>query len=81
MTASPVMEPVVRTLRRIYCGTAGVEYMHILDPAERSWIQAQMEGSQSRFILKPEVKRLDAMREWQRQMTDELKAIRVALNR
>ncbi len=48
---------IVRSLRRIYCGTAGVEYMHILDPEQRAFIQAQMEGSQSRFILKPEVKR------------------------
>jgi 2-oxoglutarate dehydrogenase E1 component len=48
---------IVRSLRRIYCGTAGVEYMHILDPEQRAWIQAQMEGSQTRFVLKPEVKR------------------------
>jgi 2-oxoglutarate dehydrogenase E1 component len=48
---------IVRSLRRIYCGTAGVEYMHILDPEQRAWIQAQMEGAQSRFALKPEVKR------------------------
>ncbi|MEN8181109.1 MAG: 2-oxoglutarate dehydrogenase E1 component [Myxococcota bacterium] len=48
---------IVRTLRRIYCGAAGVEYMHILDPEQRAWIQASMEGSQARFILKPGVKR------------------------
>jgi 2-oxoglutarate dehydrogenase E1 component len=30
--------------RRIYCGTLGVEMMHIADPARRHWIQERMEG-------------------------------------
>ena len=30
--------------RRIYCGTVGVEFMHIPDPACRRWIQEQLEG-------------------------------------
>ena len=30
--------------RRIYCGTVGVEMMHIADPARRQWIQERMEG-------------------------------------
>jgi len=30
--------------RRIYCGTIGVEFMHISDPARRRWIQEHMEG-------------------------------------
>jgi 2-oxoglutarate dehydrogenase E1 component len=32
--------------RRVYCGTIGVEYMHIPDPARRHWIQGRMEGPQ-----------------------------------
>ena len=31
--------------RRVYCGTIGVEFMHISDPARRRWIQERMEGS------------------------------------
>jgi 2-oxoglutarate dehydrogenase E1 component len=33
--------------RRVYCGTIGVEFQHITDPARRRWIQERMEGSQS----------------------------------
>ena len=33
--------------RRIYCGTVGVEFMHITDPERRRWIQERMEGPQS----------------------------------
>src|ERR1039458_1657938 len=29
--------------RRLYCGTVGVEFMHIADPARRRWIQEQFE--------------------------------------
>src|ERR1700688_4029386 len=32
--------------RRVYCGTVGVEFMHITDPARRRWIQERLEGSQ-----------------------------------
>src|ERR1700686_2225708 len=33
--------------RRIYCGTVGLEFMHITDPARRRWIQERLEGSQT----------------------------------
>ena len=29
--------------RRVYCGTIGVEFMHIASPEKRAWIQEQME--------------------------------------
>jgi 2-oxoglutarate dehydrogenase E1 component len=31
-------------LKRTYCGTIGFEFMHISDPAEKSWFQARIEG-------------------------------------
>ncbi|HVX18565.1 MAG TPA: multifunctional oxoglutarate decarboxylase/oxoglutarate dehydrogenase thiamine pyrophosphate-binding subunit/dihydrolipoyllysine-residue succinyltransferase subunit [Acidimicrobiales bacterium] len=31
-------------LRDAYCRTIGIEYMHIQDPAEKRWIQEQVEG-------------------------------------
>src|SRR5690606_39275079 len=31
-------------LRRTYCSTLGVEFMHISDPAEKQWIQERIEG-------------------------------------
>jgi 2-oxoglutarate dehydrogenase E1 component len=38
---------IAREARRIYCGTVGLEFMHIPDPERRHWIQDRMEGSQS----------------------------------
>lgn len=42
--------------RRLYCGTIGIEFMHIVDSARRTWIQEKMEGERSEpdrnFILK-----------------------------
>ena len=35
--------------RRYYCGTIGVEFMHIQDPARRRWIQERMETEAPRF--------------------------------
>src|SRR5215475_106612 len=32
-----------REARNIYCGTIGVEFMHITDPVRRHWIQERME--------------------------------------
>src|SRR5450755_4864981 len=36
-----------REARRIYCGSVGVEFMHIADPERRRWIQDRIEGEQS----------------------------------
>jgi 2-oxoglutarate dehydrogenase E1 component len=33
-----------REARRIYCGSVGVEFMHIADPERRRWIQERMEA-------------------------------------
>ena len=35
--------------RRHYCGTIGVEFMHIPDPERRRWIEARMEAEAPRF--------------------------------
>jgi len=31
-------------LRRTYCSTIGIEFQHISDPAEKSWLQERIEG-------------------------------------
>jgi 2-oxoglutarate dehydrogenase E1 component len=36
--------PVAERARRIYCGTIGVEFMHIPDPERRAWIADQIES-------------------------------------
>src|SRR6266550_1370909 len=35
-----------REARQAYCGTVGVEFMHIAEPDRRKWIQQRMEGPQ-----------------------------------
>jgi 2-oxoglutarate dehydrogenase E1 component len=43
----PVDGELAQEARRVYCGTVGVEFMHITDPARRRWIQEHMEAPQS----------------------------------
>jgi 2-oxoglutarate dehydrogenase E1 component len=45
------LREILALLRRIYCGTIGVEYMHIQAPAERQWIQRKFEAPDSRPAL------------------------------
>ena len=37
------LRDILGVLRDSYCRTVGIEYMHIQDPEERNWIQAQVE--------------------------------------
>jgi 2-oxoglutarate decarboxylase len=37
------LRDILGVLRNSYCRTVGVEYMHILDPGERRWIQERVE--------------------------------------
>ena len=37
------LREIVRAVRETYCGTIGVEYMHIQDPAQKAWIQERIE--------------------------------------
>ncbi len=38
------LEEILALLKRTYCGTFAVQYMHISDRAERAWLQARIEG-------------------------------------
>ena len=35
---------MLHILRRTYCSTLGIEFMHISDPEEKSWLQERIEG-------------------------------------
>ena len=35
---------IVAILQKTYCGTMGVEFMHISDPAQKAWLQERIEG-------------------------------------
>ncbi len=38
------LEEILAILRDAYCRTIGIEYGHILDPAQKRWIQSRVEG-------------------------------------
>jgi 2-oxoglutarate dehydrogenase E1 component len=40
----PVDSEFAQEAGRVYCGTIGVEFMHITDPVRRRWIQDRLEG-------------------------------------
>jgi len=48
---------MITILRRTYCSTLGIEFMHISDPAEKSWIQARIEGPDKQIAFTREGKR------------------------
>jgi 2-oxoglutarate dehydrogenase E1 component len=39
------LREIMQILRTTYCGPIGVEFMHIQDPDQKSWIQRRMEGA------------------------------------
>ncbi|MES1197397.1 MAG: 2-oxoglutarate dehydrogenase E1 component [Pseudomonadota bacterium] len=55
--ASATVNEMLAILRRTYCGTFGVEFMHITDPAEKSWIQERIEGPDKEIAFTREGKR------------------------
>jgi multifunctional 2-oxoglutarate metabolism enzyme len=38
------LEEILEVLRSAYCRTIGLEYMHIMDPEQKRWIQSHVEG-------------------------------------
>lgn len=45
------LRELVDRLKQIYCRSVGVEYMHIQNPEERSWLETRMESSANRPVL------------------------------
>ena len=48
---------MVTILRRTYCGSIGFEFMHILNPQEKAWLQARIEGPKKEIVFTQEGKR------------------------
>lgn len=48
---------MLEILKRTYCSTLGVEFMHISDPAAKSWIQERIEGPDKHVAFTPEGKK------------------------
>ena len=47
---------IVDILKRTYCHTLGVEFMHISDPEQKGWIQQRIEGADKEITFTPEGK-------------------------
>lgn len=43
---SITLRDLVARLRHIYCGTIGVEFLHIQDPVRQMWLQNRIEGNE-----------------------------------
>src|SRR5262245_32893727 len=54
---SATISEMLAILKRTYCSTVGVEFMHITDPTEKSWIQERIEGPDKAIAFTPEGKR------------------------
>ncbi|QPC86030.1 2-oxoglutarate dehydrogenase E1 component [Mesorhizobium sp. NBSH29] len=48
---------MLEILKRTYCSTLGVEFMHISDPKEKAWVQERIEGPDKGFTFTPNGKR------------------------
>ncbi len=48
---------IMELLKKTYCGTIGVEFMHIQDPAQKAWIQERIEaiGNRTEFTRRGKV--------------------------
>jgi 2-oxoglutarate dehydrogenase E1 component len=51
------LREILETMRQSYCGSIGVEYMHIQEIEERAWIQRNMEGVDFRSNYSPDLRR------------------------
>jgi len=52
---------IIDTLRDAYCGTVGVDYMHISDPEQKHWIQNRVEGPQDELDREEKLHTLDRL--------------------
>jgi 2-oxoglutarate dehydrogenase E1 component len=54
---SATIRHVLEILKRTYCHTLGVEFMHISDPEQKSWLQQRIEGEHKEINFTPEGKK------------------------
>src|SRR6188472_1373576 len=56
------MREIVAILRRTYCQTLGVEFMHISNPQQKAWIQERIEGADKEITFTREGRRAILMK-------------------
>jgi 2-oxoglutarate dehydrogenase E1 component len=47
------LRQIVHAVRETYCGSIGVEYMHIENPDQKKWLQQRIEGSRNQREFTP----------------------------
>jgi len=57
------LEEVLSILRDAYCRTIGIEYGHIMDPAQKRWIQERVEGVKQTTSVEEQHRILEALNE------------------
>lgn len=57
------LQALYSALKETYCRTIGIEYMHVIDPREKTWFQSHFEALHGRMTYTPEEKQriLDAL--------------------
>jgi 2-oxoglutarate dehydrogenase E1 component len=50
-TQSAKLRDILDILRETYCGTIGIEFMNIQEPAQKQWLQSRMEPSRNKPSL------------------------------
>lgn len=48
------LQAIIQTLKQIYCGNIGSEFMHIVDAEPKNWIRAKLEGAKPDYASHPE---------------------------
>jgi 2-oxoglutarate decarboxylase len=61
--SSATLEEILAILRDAYCRTIGIEYGHIMDPAQKRWIQERVEGIKVTVDLDEQRRILEALNE------------------
>jgi 2-oxoglutarate dehydrogenase E1 component len=51
------LRQIIEVLRKTYSGSVGIEFMHIQDPEQKTWIQSRIEGTRGFFETPGEEKR------------------------
>ena len=52
------LREILTILRQTYCGNIGVEFMHIMDPEQKAWIQKRIENDRGAHMAAPEKKKI-----------------------
>ena len=54
---SATLREILSILKRTYCGTFAVEFMHIIEPEQKAWLQRRIEGRDKEISFTPQGKK------------------------